>query len=210
MSFKKTSETLIKGSHTLDQKYYLNQDILDQEYNNIFFKSWICAGRLSELENIGDFKMIEICNESVIIIRNKLKELSAYYNVCRHRGTKICTNSKGNYSKSIQCGYHGWTYNLDGSLIGAPNMDNVEGFSKSDYPLHKIKIAEWEGFILINLSDSSCIPIKYLVASSMAHFKIGQFEDGFEIYDLMIKLKKDKGKERLMEEIKHYLNLINK
>ena len=64
--------------------------------------------------------------------------------------------------------------------------------------------------ILINLSDSSCIPIKYLVASSMAHFKIGQFEDGFEIYDLMIKLKKDKGKERLMEEIKHYLNLINK
>ena len=154
MSFKKTSETLIKGSHTLDQKYYLNQDILDQEYNNIFFKSWICAGRLSELENIGDFKMIEIGNESVIIIRNKLKELSAYYNVCRHRGTKICTNSKGNYSKSIQCGYHGWTYNLDGSLIGAPNMDNVEGFSKSDYPLHEIKIAEWEGFIFINLSEN--------------------------------------------------------
>ena len=64
--------------------------------------------------------------------------------------------------------------------------------------------------ILINLSDSNCIPIKYLVASSLAHFKIGQFEDGFEIYDLMIKLDKDKGKERLMEEIKHYLNLINK
>ena len=64
--------------------------------------------------------------------------------------------------------------------------------------------------ILINLSDSKCIPIKYLVASSLAHFKIGQFEDGFEIYDLMIKLDKDKGKERLMEEIKHYLNLINK
>ena len=54
MSFKKTSETLIKGSHTLDQKYYLDQDILDQEYNNIFFKSWICAGRLSELKNITE------------------------------------------------------------------------------------------------------------------------------------------------------------
>ena len=64
--------------------------------------------------------------------------------------------------------------------------------------------------ILINLSDSNCIPIKYLVASSLAHFKIGQFEDGFEIYDLMIKLDKEKSKERLMEEIKHYLNLINK
>ena len=64
--------------------------------------------------------------------------------------------------------------------------------------------------ILINLSNSDCIPIKYLVASSLAHFKIGQFEEGYEIYDLMIKLDKEKGKERLMEEIKHYLNLINK
>lgn len=64
--------------------------------------------------------------------------------------------------------------------------------------------------ILINLSDSNCIPIKYLVASSVARFKIGQFEEGYEIYDLMIKLEKEKGLERLMEEIKHYLNLINK
>ena len=64
--------------------------------------------------------------------------------------------------------------------------------------------------ILINLSDSNCIPIKYLVASSLAHFKIGKFEKGYEIYDLMIKLDNDKGSKRLMQEIKYYLNLINK
>ena len=74
----------------------------------------------------------------------------------------------------------------------------IENFIKKEYN------------IIINLSDSNCIPIKYLVASSLAHFKIGQFEEGYEIYDLMIKLDKEKGKERLMEEIKHYLNLINK
>ena len=74
----------------------------------------------------------------------------------------------------------------------------IENFIKKEYN------------ILINLSDSNCIPIKYLVASSLAHFKIGQFEEGYEIYDSMIKLDKEKGKERLMEEIKHYLNLINK
>ena len=74
----------------------------------------------------------------------------------------------------------------------------IENFVKKEYD------------ILINLSNSDCIPIKYLVASSLAHFKIGQFEEGYEIYDLMIKLDKEKGKERLMEEIKHYLNLINK
>jgi hypothetical protein len=64
--------------------------------------------------------------------------------------------------------------------------------------------------ILINLCDSSCIPIKYLVASSIAHFKIGQHEEGYEIYDLMIALKEDKSMEKLMQEIKHYINLINK
>ena len=64
--------------------------------------------------------------------------------------------------------------------------------------------------ILINLCDSSCIPVKYLVASSIAHFKIGQHEDGYEIYDLMIALKEDKSMGELMREIKHYINLINR
>ena len=64
--------------------------------------------------------------------------------------------------------------------------------------------------ILINLCDSSCIPIKYLVASSVARFKIGQHEYGYEIYDLMISLKEDKSLEKLMSEIQHYLQLINK
>tara|TARA_B100000902_G_C27146539_1_gene831424 strand:+ start:358 stop:900 length:543 start_codon:yes stop_codon:yes gene_type:complete len=64
--------------------------------------------------------------------------------------------------------------------------------------------------ILINLCDSSVIPIKYLVASSLAHFKIGIHEEGYEIYDLMISLKEDKSMEKLTFEIKHYINLINK
>ena len=62
---------------------------------------------------------------------------------------------------------------------------------------------------MINLCDSSCIPIKYLVASSIARFKIGKHEDGYEMYDLMINLKEDKSIEKLIHEIKHYINLIN-
>jgi hypothetical protein len=64
--------------------------------------------------------------------------------------------------------------------------------------------------ILINLCDSSVIPIKYLVASSVAHFKIGIYEEDYEIYDLMISLKDDKSLQKLMHEVKHYINLINK
>ncbi|MDG1933531.1 MAG: hypothetical protein P8I52_01420 [Flavobacteriales bacterium] len=64
--------------------------------------------------------------------------------------------------------------------------------------------------ILINLTDSSVIPIKYLVASSLAHFKIGIYEENYEIYDLMISLTDDRSQQKLMNEIKHYINLINK
>jgi hypothetical protein len=64
--------------------------------------------------------------------------------------------------------------------------------------------------ILINLCDSSVIPIKYLVASSIAHFKIGVYEENYEIYDFMISLKEDKSMHKLMHEIIHYINLINR
>ena len=89
-------------------------------------------------------------------------------------------------------------YTKDLNWFYKPQNYIIDNFIKKEYD------------ILINLSDKNCIPTKYLVANSLAHFKIGQYEEGYEIYDLMIKLDKKYGKERLMEEIKHYLNLINK
>ncbi|MBT5116265.1 MAG: aromatic ring-hydroxylating dioxygenase subunit alpha, partial [Candidatus Marinimicrobia bacterium] len=154
MTFKKTAETLPKGAHTLERDYYVNPSILQREYHNIFFKNWVCVGRSSELTEVGQYKLINIDTESVIVLREKNGNLKAYFNVCRHRGTRICEKVAGQFSKSIQCGYHGWTYGLDGRLIGAPHMDAVEGFKKDDYPLHSIALAEWEGFIFVNMSNN--------------------------------------------------------
>ena len=89
-------------------------------------------------------------------------------------------------------------YLKDLNWYNKPQNYIIDNFIKKEYD------------ILINLCDSKCIPIKYLVASSIAHFKIGQYEDGYEIYDLMISLKKDKSLIKLMSEIKHYLQIINK
>ena len=153
MTFKKTAETLEPGAHTLEREYYTSSDVLQKEYENLFLNNWICAGRSMDLPENGQYKVIKINYESVIILRDENGEFKAHYNVCRHRGTRICKNESGQFSKSIQCGYHGWTYNLKGKLIGAPHMDAVDGFDKKDYPLHPVVLAEWEGFIFINLSD---------------------------------------------------------
>lgn len=153
MNFKKTADTLTKGAHTLERNFYTSSEILNKEYKNIFQSQWVCVGREEELTKVGQYKTINIGDESVIILRDENEVIRAHYNVCRHRGTRICIEKNGNFSKSIQCGYHGWTYALDGKLIGAPHMDSVESFNKNDYSLFPIQIKAWEGFIFINLSD---------------------------------------------------------
>ena len=165
MNFKKTAETLTKGAHTLERNFYTSSEILNKEYKNIFQSQWVCVGREEELTKVGQYKTINIGDESVIILRDENEVIRAHYNVCRHRGTRICIEKNGNFSKSIQCGYHGWTYALDGKLIGAPHMDSVENFNKNDYSMFPIQIKAWEGFVFINLSTpgeetiSSYVPL---------------------------------------------------
>ena len=149
MTFRKTAETLKPGAHTLGREYYTSSDILQKEYENLFLYNWICAGRSLDLAENGQYKVINIDTESVIVLRDENGDLKAHFNVCRHRGTRICEKAAGQFSKSIQCGYHGWTYDLKGKLIGAPHMDAVVGFKKEDYPLHSVALKEWEGFIFI-------------------------------------------------------------
>ncbi len=153
--FHKTAETLRQGSKTLSQRYYVNDAILKKEMTNIFHGGWICCGRIQDIPNIGDFKLLNLDNESIIILRHDKNKFIAFYNICRHRGTRICIDECGNFSKTIQCPYHGWTYGLNGNLHVAPNMDAVEDFVKEDFSLHRVQLAEWNGFIFINLSESS-------------------------------------------------------
>ena len=142
-------------------------------------------GILYEATNAEQIKKIEPFVKYFFALRKDVKALG-YVNK-----TKLddCHIPRLNYD---------FFYKKDLNWYYKPQNYIIDNFIKKEYD------------ILINLSDSSCIPIKYLVASSMARFKIGQFEEGYEIYDLMIKLDKEEGLERLMEEIKHYLNLINK
>ena len=139
---------------TLPQEYYIDDLLLKKEIDNIFFNSWLCIGRSNEIKKSGEYKIFTFGTESLFIIRNETNQLMAFYNICRHRGTRICKKENGKYSKSIQCPYHGWTYDLSGRLIGAPNMDTVEQFNKDNYPLFPADLIEWEGFIFINLSEN--------------------------------------------------------
>jgi Rieske 2Fe-2S family protein len=88
-------------------------------------------------------------------VRGADEAVRCFFNVCRHRGTRLCDVSAGQFENKIQCPYHAWSYTLDGKLAVAANMANVDGFAVADYPLHEAPCAIWDGFIFINRSTSA-------------------------------------------------------
>jgi glycine betaine catabolism A len=137
---------------SLPARYYTDPDIFRDEIESFFFGSWICAGRSAEIPNTGDYFLREIGAESIIVVRDATDEVRAHYNVCRHRGTRMYVKPKGTLDR-IQCPYHGWTYGLDGHLLGAPHMDGT-GFRREDYPLHCVETALWDGHIFIHMGKA--------------------------------------------------------
>ena len=152
--FRKTTDTFTVGAKTLPQRYFNSPDIFAQEQERIFSKHWILVGHQSDLAEAGDYFVVNVAGESFIVVRDQKSAFRAFYNVCRHRGTRLCEKAKG-HLRAIQCPYHAWSYALDGRLLGAPHMDDVPGFNKADYSLNAVTLAAWEGFIFLNLASSS-------------------------------------------------------
>ena len=99
----------------LPQRFYTDPAIYELELERVIARNWIVAGHQSELPAEGDFKVVNVANESAIIVRGKDGRLRAFANVCRHRGSLVCLESSGNADR-FMCPYHGWVYATDGKL----------------------------------------------------------------------------------------------
>jgi phenylpropionate dioxygenase-like ring-hydroxylating dioxygenase large terminal subunit len=153
-TFQKTTATFATGARSLPQRYFVSRDVFDEEQEKIFSRQWVLVGHQSAIAQPGNYFISEVANESLIVVRDKRGEIRGFYNVCRHRGSRLVQSRNGQLSAAIQCPYHAWTYALDGRLLGAPHMDDVSDFNKSDYWLHPVNVAIWEGFIFVNLAIS--------------------------------------------------------
>ncbi len=152
-AFRATTTSYKSGARTMPREYYTSADILAEEREGLLARSWHCVGRAARLAQPGDYFLRDIAGESIIVLRDREGTLRAHFNVCRHRGTRICREESGRFGETIQCPYHAWTYKTNGKLVGAPHMQDVEGFQMADYPLHAAAIAEWEGFLFVNVAE---------------------------------------------------------
>jgi phenylpropionate dioxygenase-like ring-hydroxylating dioxygenase large terminal subunit len=123
-----------RSGYSLDQKFYCDDEVFAADMQQIVSRKWIVAGHADRVRRKGDYFLFKIGRESIIIVRSDESTISAFYNVCRHRGSLICTEPQGRVSR-LTCGYHAWSYGLDGALLSARLMP--ADFSKKDNGLHR-------------------------------------------------------------------------
>lgn len=161
---------------TLPARYYTDPEIFRKEIERFYFGRWICAGRDSAIPNPGDYFLCELAEESVIVTRDVAGDVRAFYNVCRHRGTRLCEAHEGSLpNRRITCPYHAWSYGLDGALLGAPHAERP-GFSRADYPLHSVHAEVWEGNVFLHFGSprESVAELLAPVARKFANWRMSE------------------------------------
>lgn len=151
---EKPSPSLHPEALSLPARHYIDPANHQAELERFFLGMWIHAGRADQIPVSGDYVLRDIAGESLIVTRASDGAIHAFYNVCRHRGTRLCEAAEGTLDGLIRCPYHAWAYNLSGRLVAAPQMHDVPNFRLEDYPLAAVAVGLWDGHIFLNLGES--------------------------------------------------------
>jgi phenylpropionate dioxygenase-like ring-hydroxylating dioxygenase large terminal subunit len=163
----------------MPKSVYTSAEFAQQELQHVFSRDWLCAGRAEGLPNPGDYLTMEIAGEPVIVLRDRDGTLRAMSNVCRHRMSTLL-QGRGT-TRAIVCPYHAWTYNLDGTLRGAPAMTLNDGFCKDLIALPKVRCVNWLGWIMVTLNPEAPDPATVLadVESLVGKFHMENYVESF-------------------------------
>ncbi len=147
------NEQSLDEATTLPAEMYTERRWLDIDNNILLASQWQLVGSMHQLQNVGDQIVTHVAGKPVVVVLNQQQEIKAFYNVCRHRAGPVATEN-GN-SLSLRCKYHGWTYNLDGQLKMAPEMNTTPDFDVCQYHLPEVQVDVWENFIFVCLQKTS-------------------------------------------------------
>jgi choline monooxygenase len=142
------SDSLRAGA-TLPASWYTSESVFRQEMRAVFSRYWQYACRLDEVAQPGDYLACRAGNVPVVVVRNLNNEITAFVNVCRHRGAEIVLDGSRGNRNTLQCHYHAWTWGLDGRLRAAPGSEDEPCFRHEDYPLTPLKVGVLGQFIFV-------------------------------------------------------------
>jgi len=133
---------------------YTDEGIFLREQAEIFEKMWNAVLRADSLASPGQWRTVKVGREEIIVVRTRKAGIKAYLNVCRHRGMRVCTTPEGK-SKTLQCGYHAWTYALEGELVAAPNLTSMPDVDRGEYGLKTVHVREWLGYVWVCVAPTA-------------------------------------------------------
>ncbi len=186
---------------SLPSSAYWDKEVFAQEKACIFLKDWSAVCRSEEVANAGDYAVIDLAGEDLLVVRDKDGALHAFYNVCRHRGARLCRgkdepqkpgraelSSAVLASGAIRCPYHAWLYAPGGALRVAPHIPDDAGFDRKDFGLYPVACAEWGGFVFLNPAADGAAPLAAQlggVPERIARYQLDTLRIGHRIrYDI--------------------------
>jgi choline monooxygenase len=144
----------LEAGHTLPARWYADSAVFAEERQHIFHRCWQYVGHTGLVAKPGDFFTTRLGDIPIVIARDNDRRLRAFANVCRHRGSEVVLECSGN-RKTLQCHYHGWTYNLDGTLRNAPRANEQAGFAKETLSLMPFMVETWGPMIFVKPNNAA-------------------------------------------------------
>ena len=152
-----------RSGFALEQPFYTDDEVFKRDLERIVARQWLFVDHESRIPSPGDYFLYEIAGESIIVVRGEDREVHAHFNVCRHRGSRVCIAAQGN-ARRLVCPYHAWAYALDGRLL---NGQMPEGFDPAEFGLHPCRARVFEGLIYVNLAPDDLQPNFDVIAGNL-------------------------------------------
>src|SRR5271169_1881807 len=180
---------------SLRRASYVDEAEFRRERDAALFADWFCAGRAEQVAAPGDYLTIGVAGESAIVVRDRDGRLAGFYNLCRHRGSRLVSPGDGDpadvpgpsgcFTGSIRCPYHGWTYGLDGTLRAAPFLPDLRRH-RSGLGLHAVDVEEWGGFLFVRLESRGRSGVSLLAGlgempARVAGYPLAELRTGYRL-----------------------------
>jgi Rieske 2Fe-2S family protein len=170
-------EPLQRVEAGLPASWYFDPAHYQRELEVFWYGRWIAVAREEDILGPGDWKVIRLGTQSIVLLRNADGKLRAFHNTCRHRGSVLCTAETGRFERArIVCPYHAWTYDLEGDLIATPRRMETADFAMEDFSLFDVNVDSWGGFVFVNLAKDAP-PLEGTVPAGTKRFERYGFAD---------------------------------
>lgn len=185
-AFADGSEARPAGKAVLDTDRYTSPDYMAREWEQVWSKTWLLAGLEADIREPGDYFLFELGREAIIVVRTE-DGIAALYDACQHRGNKLITNKLGSV-QAFTCPYHGWTYELDGTLKMVPDEERfTQGLPCEDLSLTPVKVETWAGIVWVNM-DPNAAPLRTFLGAVMDTLEPYHFENMVLVKDQTVML----------------------